>query len=366
MPPLSTSNSEKTVSFHLRVFSPGLLLLLLVLASCEMALRTDVVREVLPLPNRYYQPGVEARLRALQKTITDEGGIDLLFVGSSVVRTDFRPFLFDERVTATSPSLGAGSSINFTSFNGGFSDMTPSLVPFYLEHFWLVYSSPRIILHGIRYPELLDPATPETYIHFQTGDFESLWLSDNPLDKLRLSALESSQLFYYQGLLNEILLSFPATPSRGFPIDGRGYNEPGLTLTEAKAQGRIGDISEFAYSEPLEAAAMSVGLAGLAQSVALAQAQGIQFMLVNIPEHGDKFLLEADGRARYAFYLEQLQAFADAHDIEFVDITNGDPTVFQDDVYFSDYHHMSGLGAEKFTQDLADYLILHEDLLKGD
>ena len=330
-----------------------LLVLLVVLTSCEVLLRLDMVRQALPLPRRYYQAGVENRLRALEKTLDEKGKVDLLFVGSSVVRTNFRPLLFDEIIASE-------ISEEFVSFNGGLSDMTAALTPFYLEHFWPKHVSPQIILQGIRYAELTDLDTPTTYIHFQTGDFESAWLRDTPLDRVRLAALASSQLFYYQGLLSEILLAFPATPSSGFVIDSRGYNEPSLTLTEAKAQGKIEDISQFVYRQPLDIAPMQVGLAGLEKSVALAQAQGVQFVLVNIPEHGDKYLLEPDGRSRYTFDLQQLQSFADEHDITFIDITNGDPATFQDDTYFSDYTHMSGLGAEKFTTALADHLISTE------
>ncbi len=363
--PSSTSNSKsqtaKTVTLRSRLFSPFLLILLFVLVSCEALLRLDGVQAALPPPNRYYQPGVETRLRALNKTVLEEGLVDLLFIGSSAVRTNFRPLLFDEL-------LATEAGVDIVTFNGGFSDMTAALTPFYLEHFWLERTAPRLILHGIRYAELTDPDQPTTYTHFQTGDFESLWLSNGPLDKARLGALQSSQLLYYQGLLKDILFFFPATPSSGFAIDSRGYNEPGLTLPEAKAQGNIADISEFTYSDPLEATAMTVGLMGLEQSLALAQAQGIEFVLVNIPEHGDKYLQESNGRSRYTFYIQQLQAFADEHGIAFVDITDGDPAAFQNDLYFSDYTHMSRTGAEKFTTDLATHFATHhhEYGLKGE
>ena len=355
MYPSSTSNSKtqpaKTVTLRSRLFSPFLLVVLFVLVACELLLRLDGVQAILPSPNRYYQPGVETRLQALSKTVLEEGPIDLLFIGSSAVRTNFRPLLFDER-------LATEAGVEIITFNGGFSDMTAALTPFYLEHFWLEHTSPRLILHGVRYAELTDPDQPTTYTHFQTGDFESLWLSNSPLDKVRLGALQSSQLLYYQGLLKDILFFFPAAPSSGFAIDSRGYNEPGLTLPEAKAQGNIADISEFVYQDSLDVTALAVGLAGLEQSLALAQAQGIEFVLVNIPEHGAKYLQESNGRSRYTFYIQQLQAFADKHGIAFVDITNGDPAAFQDDLYFSDYTHMSRVGAEKFTTDLAAHFTI--------
>lgn len=317
------------------------------LLAANLILSIEAVERILPQPNPYYDPGVETRLRALRKVLAEEDSVDVLFIGSSVVRTNFQPLAFDQEI-------GRRAGVRVISFNGGLSDLAPDPVRLYLEKFWLKHASPTWVMQGIRYSELQRGQPAEEYERFQGDTLEARWLSTGPAAKLELLAFENLPLVYYRGLLKDVLKYFPMSPPTGFPIDGRGYNAPSLTLTEARSAGLL--EKEPGYTGSYAADTFAQGLATLGRAAEFCEAEGIMYVLVNIPEHGDKYLNQPDGRERYQAYLDQLEALAQSKGIVFVDITDGRAELYRDDALFSDYHHMSPAGAELFTRELAQRL----------
>lgn len=92
----------------------------------------------------------------------------------------------------------------------------------------------------------------------------------------------------------------------------------------------------------------------LAETIAAARAAGAVYVLVNMPEHGDKFLRAPAGEARYRLYVETMRAFAAEQGVLFIDVTNGDASVYQTNEPFSDFHHMSPGGASELTRLLVE------------
>ena len=80
---------------------------------------------------------------------------------------------------------------------------------------------------------------------------------------------------------------------------------------------------------------------------------GAQYLLVNVPEHAFRWS-GADGRERYASYLQALRNLGDEEGFTFIDVTDGNPSAFESTGDYSDYHHMSPAGAHRFTRMLAD------------
>lgn len=72
-----------------------------------------------------------------------------------------------------------------------------------------------------------------------------------------------------------------------------------------------------------------------------------------MPEHGDRFLQAPEGLKRYQEYINILKNLAGELNVEFIDITAGDPQIYQKDELFSDYYHMSPYGTSQFTSSLA-------------
>ncbi len=343
-----TPNPTGCRQFRLQLLSPGSAIVVLMLVLAELALHVDPVRRLLPPPNPYYDGGVETRLQALEVVLEEYGRVDILFVGSSVVRTNFQPLVFDREIAER-------TGIEIVSFNAGLSGLPPDPVQFYLEHLWLERVSPRIVLQGVRYSELQDVRTAATFEPFRAGLFEPRWLRGSRVDEIELFLLQHVRLFYYRGALTETLRSFQWPPNRprGFPIDSRGYNATELLLEEIRARGLL---DETAYTDEPTLESFRTGLAALSRAAEACRARGVEYVVVNMPEHSDKFLSEPGGRERYAVYIQVLQVFAEERGILFIDVTEGDVAAYADDSLFSDYHHMSPLGAEQFTRALAVYL----------
>ncbi len=341
------SNAPKSI-----ILLRSILWALAVVIVVEALMHVEVIRERLPVPKPYYSDNVEFRLRTLESTLAENGKIDLLFIGSSVVRTDFRPLLFD-RVHARQ----TGEPV--VSFNGGLSDLNPDRTRLYLEHFYLPRFTPKAVLQGVRYSEVLNAEPADKFELFQNGYLEKIWLEDAVLSPVAAWLINTMQLLYYKGVIPAALGRRYSLRWTVFPVDRRGYNRPRLNLVEAKAKKGISEAEP--YGEALTGEIFAAALEDFRRAHELCRKQGIRYMLVNMPEHGDKFMgdLEA-GKERYEFYLKQVREFAQAEGIPFIDITGGDPEAFRDDTLYSDYHHMSGKGAARFTTELSAALAQHE------
>src|SRR6185503_17574133 len=113
------------------------------LAVAELILRTPVMISELPISTHYHEPGVVRRVEARERVLAERGSIDLLFVGSSVVRCNIQPLDFDRAVM--------GRGFRAVSFNGGLSGLWPKAVALYVEHLWLPKAHPTIVVQGIRF-----------------------------------------------------------------------------------------------------------------------------------------------------------------------------------------------------------------------
>src|SRR4051812_38172746 len=68
------------------------------LVGVEATLRIPAVEQALPIRTHLHEPGVVVRLQALDRILRRYGRIDVLFVGSSVVRCNISPLVFDESI----------------------------------------------------------------------------------------------------------------------------------------------------------------------------------------------------------------------------------------------------------------------------
>ncbi len=322
-----------------RITAQLIFTIVVLLLASEAFLRSPLARSRLLLPTHYYQEGVPLRELALQDVQRAEGRVDVLFVGSSIVRTNIRPLLFDELVAAGG-ALADEPGIEIVSFNAGLSGLMPDAARFYADHFWLDRAQPRLVVQGIRYNELASPLTAADHERLINGRIEHLWMSDRPADRFQALAIENVRLLQYQGWLTAAL----DRRRGGRVIDARGYTPTGLTLEEALADDLIGPAEAYTGRESLD-----VGLAAIRGLRALCEARGIGFALLNIPEHPDRYQ-EPSSDALYDDYLETLYALARAEDFTVIDPTEGDPRAFSAQGTFSDYHHMTPDGAAALTR----------------
>jgi hypothetical protein len=325
-----------------------------VLLVVEGLLRIPAVIRALPVRTHLHQPGLVRRLESLDRFEKDYGRVDVLFVGSSVVRCNINPAEFDRDVNS-----GGAPRRAPVSFNAGLSALWPRPVSFYLQHVWLPTARPRVVVQGIRYGELLPSARARNEAEILSGPLESLWAEPTLLHRLQAEGLWRVHLLHYRGAFPRWLLSH----RRGMPgydvdddprvnTDPRGWTARLPTLDVVRARGLV--RSEAPYSGELPDESRRA-LAAIQQSARQASQAGARFILVNVPEHAFRWSAPG-GDARYRSYLHTLAAAADEGGFSFVDVTRGNPRAFSSDAEFSDYHHMSPAGARRFTRALAQEL----------
>jgi hypothetical protein len=335
-------NSSK--QFRLNFRSPLFLIPLAMLVAGELILRVPAVRDLLPPPRPYYDVGIEtrlAKLETLQKTDT----VDVLFVGSSIVRTNVQPTVFDS-------VLAAAGNTGVVSFNGGFSGMHPDPARLYLEHFWLPRTRPRVVLQSVGFGELSSERRAEEWEDFKVSRLERLWISETGMSRVSIALIARLKLLYYQGsMASWFAEGWSGAKGRDFPIDDRGFGPTEMTLPEAMAAGK--SRGPGAYGDPYEKANFAVGIEALRNEILISRRHGVAFMIVNMPEHCGRYLKAPDGQERYRAFLSVLHELAVEEQVPLIDITGGDPARWCDDNLFSDDHHMSPAGARKFSIELA-------------
>jgi hypothetical protein len=323
-----------------------------VLAGIEGLLRIPVVMYALPVRTHLQQPGLVRRLESVERLQATHRRLDVLFVGSSIVRCNINPLEFDR--DAAGP---AGP--RELSFNAGLSGLWPRPVTFYLEHVWLAAARPRVVVQGIRYGELRASDRARREADVLNGPLESLWAAPTLLHQLQADALSRLHLFQYRGALTRWLLAH----RRGLPgedadddprvnTDPRGWTPRLPTLDVVRARGLV--RSEHPYNGDLPSESVSA-IAAIQQSARLAREAGARYILVNVPEHSFRWSAPG-GEGRYRAYLHALATAAGQGGFTFVDVTQGNPNAFSVDAEFSDYHHMSPAGARRFTRALAHEL----------
>ena len=353
MNPSSTSSSERPgAAGGWRTGVRFAIALTAVLAGAEGLLRVPIVVHALPVRTHLQQPGLVRRLESVERLQTARRPLDVLFVGSSIVRCNINPTEFD-RDGSHAPGREE------LSFNAGLSGLWPRPVAFYLEHVWLAAARPRIVVQGIRYGELKASDRARRESDVLNGPLESLWAAPSLVHRVEADALWRLHLFQYRGSLTRWLLAH----KRGLPgedadddprvnTDPRGWTPRLPTLDVVRARGLV--RSEHPYVGDLPAESRSA-IAAIQQSARMVHQAGARYILVNVPEHAFRWSAPG-GAARYRAYLHALAAAADAEGFTFIDVTQGNPQAFSVDAEFSDYHHMSPAGALRFTRALAHEL----------
>jgi hypothetical protein len=320
------------------------------LVGSEALLRIPAIQDALPTRTHYHDVGIVVREDALRRTLRAHGRIDVLFVGSSIVRTNIQPQTFDRLIQSRTRE-------SIVSFNAGLSGLWPEGVALYLENVWMHLAKPAVVVQGIRYPELAATTHALRADQVFSGSVEAAWRESSWRKRAYSAAAANLRLLQYRGTLTEVLQRYtngrpgPASlTDRGFGIDPRGYTPRLPTLREARQRGLIRE--ENFPPEVICPDACARGFAALRRAIVAARGKGAQYILVNIPEHGTRWRGE-QALDRYREYLVRLRAFADSEGIVFMDPTEGNPYSFQNDDDYSDTYHMSPAGAERLTSMLA-------------
>ena len=343
MRPSSTSSSDERPPRH---WGRVALIVLLLLGTTEAALRLPQVRAVLPPRTHYYHPTIAQRIDALERVLTVHKRIDVLFIGSSIVLTNVHPMLFDHLVSEQPRKL--------VSFNAGMAGLWPTSVHLYAEHLWLPKSRPRIVVQGVRYPELATSTHAKNETQVWSGNIESAWRESDLVTRLYSAAAAHVHLLQYRGAVPRALERFRYGWAGAYDAElddsyaSRGYTPMGGS-GEDPAEREAPDLPSDGTCDREKCA---VGFAALHRTIAAVHATGASYVLVNVPEHAARWR-GAGGVERYRHYVETLRAFADVEGVAFIDPTEGDPFRFAQ-TPFNDLSHMTAAGSRQFTRALAE------------
>jgi hypothetical protein len=318
---------------------------LLLLGAAEVALRFPQVRSVLPPRTHYYHPAITTRLDAIERMLGDERRVDVLFIGSSIVLTNLDPHVFD--AVAAQPEGNV-------SFNAGLPGLWPTSVHLYAEHLWLPTARPRLVVQGIRYPELAATTHAKHETQVWSGKIERSWRESNVLTQLHAKVVANVYLLQYRGVGVRVLEAFR---------DGRSDNVGWENAYETQGQQPISDAqatpmenweADLPNEGVCESSRCDVGFSALRRTIAAARAVGSDYVLLNVPEHASRWR-GSEGLARYRHYLERLREFAAAERVDFIDPTDGDPFRFERTPY-ADFAHMTEAGSRQFTRAVAEHV----------
>ena len=354
---LSIFNSEAdprtggtVIQFHPKILTLTFATILVLLASTELILRMPAVQRQLPIRTHLHEPGVVVRLQTLNVLKKQFPRVDVLFVGSSIVRCNIRPLLFDT-------VLARGGHADVVSFNVGMSGLWPSAVRLYLEELWLREAHPRLVIQGIRFGELLPSPRARKYDAIVEGPVESAWQDPGPLGRLKATAFERVHLLQYRGVWPAWLARYrdgrsapPEDDELRVFTDPRGWTPRLPTLDVILAKHLLDN--EEPNTAVTDARAYQEALEEIRRSARAARRAGARYALVNVPEHAFRWSA-AGGREGYRRYLATMENLADTEGFAFIDVTDGDPTRFSAAAEYSDYHPMSPDGAARFTTLLA-------------
>jgi len=327
----------------------------LMLAAVEGFLRVPAVAARLPLPTHFNEPDVALRVRTLDALKAHENidHVDVLFIGSSIVRCNIRPDLFDQ-------AIAREAHTSVVSFNAGLSGLWPAGVELYTEHLWLPHARPRIVLQGIRYGEVVAPSPTRRFEEIVTGAVESAWSTGGGSGRVKAAAFEHLRLLQYRGIWVDWLQRYengrgdaPVADELRVFTDERGWTPRLPTLDVVRARNLL--AAERPYTAQPEQTPRADALDAIRQTSRVVRRSGAEYALVNVPEHSFRWS-GRDGLLRYRDYIAALKRLADEEAFEFIDVTAGATNQFSRDADYSDYHHMSPEGAGRFTLMLATAL----------
>jgi len=207
-------------------------------AACAVTanelLRRDAVTRRLPPPTCFYQDGVSERATALRRVQDTGQDIDVLFVGSSIVRSNISPHAFDR--------ARGGDRI---SFNAGLSGLYPDSVGLYARRYWMPLARPRVVVHCFRMADVIARVRAQDDPRFNKhGWVERKWTSDAAWKRTTGDLVARNPLLQYQGVLGAALrdLGRGARYARllerdAHAIDDRGWNKTTALLAALRPAG---------------------------------------------------------------------------------------------------------------------------------
>ncbi|NND01940.1 MAG: hypothetical protein HKN91_04065 [Acidimicrobiia bacterium] len=278
------------------------------------------------------------------EVIAASGGVDVVFIGSSIVNVGFDPAQFIEQ------SAWAGSA-----YNASLIGSTPQLQERWTVDVVLPSLQPKVIVVGVTSRSFNDNARNPAiaYNSYMKSQGRASWVGEaNPAERIAAALARNSALARLKPRLRQPTALAAAS----------GSAQPEVTITDlGNERTRADDRYTFkqGYRQRIRTRALNdfemggIQVESLERLVAAAEDAGTTVVLVNMPVYEpDHMRLHPNNREDFDAYLAVVAAFADA---QAVGLLQPPGTPWRRGL-FADTLHVNGTGTERLTRWLARVL----------
>lgn len=327
------------IQFPVKTFALYILLALFLLGLVESVLRLDAVTSRLPAPSfGSDQHQFEIQLTRIQSAYNEQGSIDCLFVGDSLVWLDLDPITFSEGYRDKSGNEISCSNFGIAALSAaGVSEITRILVQEY---------NPKLVIYGLHANSLVVSKENEDtrivldtpWVQYKSGKYNILgWLYENSYFVRYLPIMNRLMMFDREALQNETgsepyqLLGFD-------PKDGQRI-DPSIPPSQNNPADIKGFEKYYRYQIYPENITGIQSIAGLADS-------DTQIFMVLMPVNQSFYMFFENGEQDYLEIAETLQETLIETNVVFIEADNN--ILIQESDWW-DYSHLNRTGASKFS-----------------
>lgn len=318
-----------------QTFALAVLILALIVGVAEAVARLPLVKTRVPMAVGSHNPTFDVKIGELDRLVDEQGPVDCIFLGSSVVLNGINPALFE-------PAYREQTGYSIACYNFGVVALTTQTAGSMAEVLVSRYH-PSLLIYGFTLRELAAGVAQGETVHkdimytpwmkYQTGSFNVQgWLVEH------LAAYR-----HYLALRDWPSFRFRSPISSGYLPLSNGYHPFLETRT----------FDPATFNTPSYFADYQIGpdeWAGLEQIAALHPDP--QVLLIELPLPG--FVIDRfdGGAAGYRRVLDRVGDYAATQDVMLW--TTSDLNLIPDDGWAEDMHHTNDAGAAVFSRWLGE------------
>lgn len=281
---------------------------------------------------------------AQMQTLAEAGGVDVVFLGSSVAETGINPQAFV-----------AGSEWSDTAFNAGLTAAGPQAVEMWAQEVVLPLLQPEVVVIAMTSRDLNDAGvTQANTLNRYVDSVGRARFLGTPSFGQRLES-ELSRWSALMRLRRNLSAPHQFLTELASPLDSHITDFGFVTLLENRTYANDDDSNgeQLANYQLNDYWVGGVESAALRRIIDLFVASGAEVYVVDMPVLDAAYEpLHPNGAADIASYGAALAAVVNASDAIFLDATG----VATDTTMFANHNHLNGVGADRLTAWLAEQI----------
>ena len=311
--------------------------ILFIFILIEAGLRLLVKNNVIPKPGiGSIHPELNVKLLKLDQFVKQNGGVDCIFLGSSMIDDSVNPSIFTKEYRKL-------SGRNVHCFNLSIASLTAETA-YPIVKMLNVRYNPLLIVYGISPRDLtsdfdvrIRPLIHEPWINYQNGEFSiSGWLKEN-----------SYTYRYYVTVLSYLNPDNRAS----LQIYQTSVNEDGFNLVDRNTIGIGGQNYIKKWKTNLD------DMHGLKKMLLMGKGDSFRIILAEAPVH-DLFLpiyVEGSKEKYFSLFQKPIEELTKQYNTIFIKSVSGAPS-FIPNKFWGDVKHLNYKGADVFSRWLANQI----------